>query len=92
MPPLQKRLLLALCATLFLAPRAWAAPELIDRIVATVDNQTILWSELNYRLRFEAEQRGLSAFVEPGRRRTRPVEPGRSNPDFVQLGLYPDFL
>jgi peptidyl-prolyl cis-trans isomerase SurA len=67
MPPLQKRLLLALCATLFLAPRAWAAPELIDRIVATVDNQTILWSELNYRLRFEAEQRGLSAFVEPGR-------------------------
>ena len=39
-------------------------PELIDRIVATVDNHTILWSELNYRLRFEAEQRGLSVFVE----------------------------
>ena len=39
-------------------------PELIDRIVATVDNHTILWSELNYRLRFEAEQRGLSIFAE----------------------------
>lgn len=39
-------------------------PELIDRIVATVDNHTILWSELNYRLRFEAEQRGLSVFAE----------------------------
>ena len=39
-------------------------PELIDRIVATVDNHTILWSELNYRLRFEAEQRGVSVFGE----------------------------
>ncbi len=39
-------------------------PELIDRIVATVDNHTILWSELNYRLRFEAEQRGISVFIE----------------------------
>ena len=56
--------LLALCLALCLAPRAGALPELIDRIVATVDNHTILWSELNYRLRFEAEQRGLSVFVE----------------------------
>ena len=63
-------LLLALCTVLCFAPHAWAAPELIDRIVATVDNQTILWSELNYRLRFEAEQRGLSAFVEPGQLET----------------------
>ena len=39
-------------------------PELIDRIVATVDNHTILWSELNYRLHFEAEQRGISVFAE----------------------------
>ena len=39
-------------------------PELIDRIVAAVDNHTILWSELNYRLHFEAEQRGLSVFAE----------------------------
>ena len=58
------RLLLALCLALCLAPRARALPELIDRIVATVDNHTILWSELNYRLRFEAEQRGVSVFVE----------------------------
>ena len=58
------RLLLALCFALCIAPRAGALPELIDRIVATVDNHTILWSELNYRLRFEAEQRGLSVFVE----------------------------
>ena len=46
---------------------ALGTPELLARIVATIDNQTILWSELNYRLRFEAEQRGLSSFVEPGR-------------------------
>ena len=58
------RLLLVLGLALCIAPRAGALPELIDRIVATVDNHTILWSELNYRLRFEAEQRGLSVFVE----------------------------
>ena len=61
-------LLSALYAVLLFAPSAaLSAPELIDRIVATVDNQAILWSELNYRLRFEAEQRGLSSFVEPDR-------------------------
>ena len=65
---MRTHLLSALCAALLFAPgAALGAPELIDRIVATVDNQTILWSELNYRLRFEAEQRGLSSFVEPGR-------------------------
>ena len=68
MPLMRTHLLSALCAALLFAPgAALGAPELIDRIVATVDNQTILWSELNYRLRFEAEQRGLSSFVEPGR-------------------------
>ena len=68
MPLTRTHLLSALCAALLFAPgAALGAPELIDRIVATVDNQTILWSELNYRLRFEAEQRGLSSFVEPGR-------------------------
>ncbi len=61
-PP--NRLLLVLGLVLCIAPRAGALPELIDRIVATVDNHTILWSELNYRLRFEAEQRGLSVFAE----------------------------
>ncbi|MDP6698572.1 MAG: peptidylprolyl isomerase, partial [Candidatus Latescibacteria bacterium] len=68
MPLTRTHLLSALCAALLFAPgAALGAPELIDRIVATVDSQTILWSELNYRLRFEAEQRGLSSFVEPGR-------------------------
>ena len=68
MPLTRTHLLSALCAALLFAPgAALGAPELIDRIVATVDNQTILWSELNYRLRFEAEQRGLSTFVEPDR-------------------------
>jgi len=68
MPLTRTHLFSALCAALLFAPgAALGAPELIDRIVATVDNQTILWSELNYRLRFEAEQRGLSSFVEPGR-------------------------
>jgi len=42
-----------------------AAPELIDRIVAVVDNQAILWSELNYRLRFELEQRGYAEYADP---------------------------
>lgn len=37
-------------------------PELIDRIVAVVDNEIILWSELNYRMRFELEWRGHSAY------------------------------
>ncbi len=61
---LPTRLLLVLGLALCIAPRAEALPELIDRIVATVDDHTILWSELNYRLRFEAEQRGLSVFAE----------------------------
>ena len=50
------RPLLILCTALWLAPKAWAAPELIDRIVATVDYQTILWSELNLRVLTELEQ------------------------------------
>ena len=65
---MRTHLLSAFYAALFFTPSvALGAPELIDRIVATVDNQTILWSELNYRLRFEVEQRGLSSFVEPNR-------------------------
>ena len=39
-----------------------SAAELIDRIVASVDHHVILWSELNYRLRFEMETRGLSPY------------------------------
>ena len=62
---LPNRLYLTLSTVFCLVVQAGAAPELIDRIVATIDNQTILWSELNYRLLFEAEQRGLSTFSAP---------------------------
>lgn len=37
---------------------AHAAPELLDRIVAVVDDQVILWSELNFRLLMDFEQEG----------------------------------
>ena len=40
-------------------------PELIDRIVAVVDDNVILWSELNYRVRQELEQQGGGAYVDP---------------------------
>ena len=41
-----------------------ASPELIDRIVGVVDDEVILWSELNFRLRFQLEQRGYSPYLE----------------------------
>jgi len=63
MPRLFRSLLSA--AALFCAAPAFASPELIDRIVAAVDNHIILWSELNYRLRFEIEARQLSAYTPP---------------------------
>ena len=44
------------------AIEAFARPELLDRIVAVVDDEIILWSELNFRLRITAEQEGLSTF------------------------------
>jgi peptidyl-prolyl cis-trans isomerase SurA len=50
-------------AALFCAAPIFASPELIDRIVASVDNHIILWSELNYRLRFEMEARELSPYA-----------------------------
>lgn len=40
-------------------------PELIDRIVAVIDDNVILWSELNYRLRMELEERGSAAYLDP---------------------------
>ena len=43
---------------------AMAAPELLDRIVAVVDDQVILWSELNLRLSLELQQQGLG-FIGP---------------------------
>ena len=48
----------------FLAGAVGASPELIDRIVAVVDDEVILWSELNFRLRFQLEQKGYSAYLE----------------------------
>ncbi len=61
MPRLFRFLLFA--AALFSAAPVFASPELIDRIVASVDNYIILWSELNYRLRFEMEARELSPYA-----------------------------
>ena len=37
---------------------AGASPVLLDRIVASVDNQVILWSEVDFRVRLELQQRG----------------------------------
>lgn len=51
-------LCLALSAGVFAATLAGAAPELLDRIVAVVDNQVILWSEVNFRVLLELQQRG----------------------------------
>lgn len=44
-----------------------ARPELLDRIVAVIDDEIILWSELNFRLRITAEQEGVSTFGESER-------------------------
>ena len=49
-----------------LAGAVGSSPELIDRIVAVVDEEVILWSELNFRLRFQLEQRGYSAYLDEG--------------------------
>lgn len=43
---------------LLLAARADAAPELLDRIVAVVDDQVVLWSELNLRTQLELQSQG----------------------------------
>ena len=51
-----------LCLILIFPISPSSAAELIDRIVASVDHNVILWSELNYRLRFEMETRGLSPY------------------------------
>jgi peptidyl-prolyl cis-trans isomerase SurA len=52
---------------LFSAGYLFARAELLDRIVAVVDDEIILWSELNFRLRITAEQEGLSTFGESER-------------------------
>ncbi len=52
---------------------AEAVPELLDRIVAVVDDQVILWSELNLRLSLELQQQRLTYLGpdEIARRRVR---------------------
>ena len=58
--------ILSLAAALLCsAPYNARAAELIDRIVASVDNYVILWSELNYRLRFEMEALNLTVYSPP---------------------------
>ena len=58
--------ILSLAAALLCsAPSSTRAAELIDRIVASVDNYVILWSELNYRLRFEMEALKLTVYSPP---------------------------
>lgn len=59
------RTLLLLSALFCSAPTLSTAAELIDRIVASVDNHIILWSELNYRLRFEMDARDLTVYSPP---------------------------
>ena len=55
---------LALAAVLLSHPAdAPGQPELLDRIVAVVDDQTILWSELSMRVRLELQQEGRTLFV-----------------------------
>lgn len=58
-------ILFLVVALLCSAPSSARAAELIDRIVASVDNYVILWSELNYRLRFEMEARNLTVYSPP---------------------------
>ena len=58
-------ILFLVTALLCSAPSSARAAELIDRIVASVDNYVILWSELNYRLRFEMEALNLTVYSPP---------------------------
>ena len=45
----------AVCWAATAGPAA-ASPELLDRIIAVVDDEAILWSDLNYRLQMDIEQ------------------------------------
>jgi len=45
---------------------ATAQPQLLDRIVAVVDEEVILWSELSLRVRLELQQEGRGLYVSPG--------------------------
>lgn len=63
-------LLTSVAAAILLAGSAWvrpavAAPQLLDRIVAIVDEEVILWSELSLRVRLELQQEGQGAYMTP---------------------------
>ena len=61
-----RRLLPLLACCVLLPARAPAAPELLDRIVAVVDDQVVLWSELELRTLVELHQKGRNpAFLDP---------------------------
>ena len=62
--------LLLAWAGLILAAAAWpgtaqAQPQLLDRIVAVIDDEVILWSELSLRVRLELQQEGRGLYVTP---------------------------
>ncbi|MBM3279207.1 MAG: peptidylprolyl isomerase [Candidatus Handelsmanbacteria bacterium] len=73
MPPFLFALILGLGAAL----PAGAAPELLDRIVAVIDNQVILWSEVNFRVLLELQERGY-------RQQPRPEELARLRQQALQ--------
>ena len=47
------------------AAAAADTPELLDRVVATVDGEAILWSELNLRLEIELRQQRRGLYIAP---------------------------
>lgn len=55
-------ILVALC---LLAGRAGAKPELLDRIVGVVDDQVVLWSELNLRTQLDLQAQGRNPMFLP---------------------------
>jgi len=55
-------ILVALC---LLAGRAGAEPELLDRIVGVVDDQVVLWSELNLRTQLDLQAQGRNPMFLP---------------------------
>jgi peptidyl-prolyl cis-trans isomerase SurA len=55
-------ILVALC---LLASRAGAEPELLDRIVGVVDDQVVLWSELNLRTQLDLQAQGRNPMFLP---------------------------
>ena len=62
-----RRLLPLLACGALLPARAPAAPELLDRIVGVVDDQVVLWSELELRTLMEFARTGRNpAFLDPG--------------------------